>query len=70
MAHLRDEVYLPDEANRATYDALYAEYVRLHDLFGRGLDPAMKRLKRLRLDAKAASAAIPTSATRTAISSR
>jgi L-ribulokinase len=70
MAQLRDEGYLPDEANRATYDALYAEYVRLHDLFGRGLDPVMKRLKRLRLDAKAASAAIPTSVTWTAISSR
>jgi L-ribulokinase len=55
MAHLRDEVYVPDEANEATYDLLYAEYVRLHDLFGRGLDPAMKNLKRLRLDARAAS---------------
>jgi L-ribulokinase len=58
MAHLRDEAYVPDGANRAAYDVLYAEYVRLHDLFGRGLDPAMKTLKRLRLDAKAAIAPI------------
>jgi len=29
MAHLRDEAYEPIEANRRTYDLLYAEYVRL-----------------------------------------
>ena len=50
MAHLRDTVYLPVDADRAAYDVLYAEYVRLHDLFGRGIDPAMKTLKRLRLE--------------------
>ena len=33
------------------YDALYAEYVRLHDLFGRGGDPVLKTLKRIRLEA-------------------
>ena len=49
MAHLRDEVIEPDPASLATYDVLFAEYVRLHDLFGRGIDPAMKTLKRLRL---------------------
>ena len=27
------------------YDELYAEYRRLHDLFGRGEDDAMKRLR-------------------------
>jgi L-ribulokinase len=51
MAHLRDEVYTPDAADSAIYDVLYREYVRLHDMFGRGLDPAMKTLKRLRLKA-------------------
>ena len=51
MAHLRDEVYEPNDANREAYDLLYGEYVRLHDLFGRGGDPAVKRLKRLRLEA-------------------
>jgi L-ribulokinase len=55
MAHLRDERYEPDPANRAAYETLYREYVRLHDLFGRGVDPAMKTLKRLRLEVKDAS---------------
>jgi L-ribulokinase len=54
MAHLRDEAYEPIEANLEGYDILYGEYVRLHDLFGRGLDPAMKTLKRIRLLAAAA----------------
>jgi L-ribulokinase len=51
MAHLRAETYRPNPSNRRVYDALYAEYVRLHDLFGRGGDPALKTLKRLRLEA-------------------
>ena len=49
MAHLRDGAFAPIEANVAIYDRLYAEYVRLHDLFGRGVDPAMKTLKAIRL---------------------
>ena len=53
MAHLREGSYEPIEANRRVYDVLYAEYVRLHDLFGRGGDPAMKTLKRVRLQAAA-----------------
>jgi L-ribulokinase len=51
MAHLRDERYDPIEDHRRVYDELYREYVRLHDRFGRGEDPALKTLKRLRLDA-------------------
>jgi L-ribulokinase len=51
MAHLREGAYEPIEANRQVYETLFAEYVRLHDLFGRGGDPAMKTLKRLRLQA-------------------
>jgi L-ribulokinase len=54
MARLRDEAFEPTEANREPYDVLYGEYVRLHDLFGRGGDPAIKTLKRLRLEATAA----------------
>ena len=50
MAHLRDEVFVPNEANGPVYDVLYREYVRLHDLFGRGAEPTMKTLKRLRLE--------------------
>ena len=50
MAHLRDEVFTPNEANHRTYDVLFREYLRLHDLFGRGVEPTMKTLKSLRLE--------------------
>ncbi len=53
MARLSDQAYVPDPASRPAYDLLYGEYVRLHDLFGRGGDPAIKTLKRLRLQATA-----------------
>ena len=53
MARLREERYVPIEQNRLVYDRLYGEYVRLHDLFGRGGDPALKTLKQLRLEALA-----------------
>ena len=45
MARLRPESYGPDQAHRAVYDRLYAEYVRLHDLFGRGGLEVMRTLK-------------------------
>ena len=52
MAHLREEAYQPIEENMRVYDVLYDEYVRLHDLFGRGGVPSMKTLKRLRVAAR------------------
>jgi L-ribulokinase len=54
MAHLGDEVYRPDAAAHAVYNLLYEEYVRLHDLFGRGAAGTMKALKRVREHASAA----------------
>ncbi|MCX7668839.1 MAG: ribulokinase [Anaerolineae bacterium] len=54
MAHLRAEVYTPDPAARAIYDRLYAEYVILHDHFGRGANDVMKRLKALRAEMRQA----------------
>ncbi len=48
MARLKDEVYRPIPANRKIYDRLFAEYVRLHDYFGRGENNVMKTLKRIR----------------------
>lgn len=51
MAHLRDEVYLPILAHKEVYDRLYAEYVLLHDYFGRGENDVMKRLKVLKAEA-------------------
>ena len=54
MARLKDEAYRPDPIAQATYDVLYGEYLRLHDLFGRGGDDVMRVLRRLRDEAKSA----------------
>ncbi|MEN4042850.1 MAG: ribulokinase [Anaerolineaceae bacterium] len=48
MARLRDESYQPVAAHKAVYDQLYAEYLALHDTFGRGQNDVMKRLKALK----------------------
>lgn len=53
MARLRDEHYEPVPEHHAVYEQLYAEYVRLHDTFGRGENDVMKRLKALRARIKA-----------------
>jgi L-ribulokinase len=53
MARLKDRVFEPIEANRVAYDALYREYVKLHDYFGRGGNNVMKTLKALRSQARA-----------------
>jgi len=45
MAHLADTRFRPDPGRHAVYDELHAEYLRLHDLFGRGGDGVMKTLK-------------------------
>jgi L-ribulokinase len=50
MARLRDEAYQPIVENKRVYDQLYAEYVTLHDYFGRGTNDVMKRLKALRAE--------------------
>jgi L-ribulokinase len=51
MAHLKAETYKPIPENRKVYDALYAEYVRLYDYFGRGDNNVMKTLKQIRDEA-------------------
>jgi L-ribulokinase len=48
MAHLKDEVFIPNAAHKPAYDALYAEYVRLHDYFGRDANSTIKRLRAMR----------------------
>ena len=50
MARLRDEMYDPNSEAKMIYDRLYAEYVTLHDYFGRGANDAMKRLKGLKAE--------------------
>jgi L-ribulokinase len=48
MAHLKDEVYFANPDNQQVYEKLYAEYVILHDHFGRGANDVMKRLKNIK----------------------
>jgi L-ribulokinase len=48
MARLKDEKYTPIPEHQAVYEQLYAEYLLLHDYFGRGANDVMKRLKRIR----------------------
>ncbi len=48
MARLGDTFYVPHAEHAGTYDSLYREYLRLHDLFGRGGDDVMRTLRELR----------------------
>lgn len=52
MAHLKDVVYSPNPQNQAVYEKLYADYVVLHDYFGRGANDVMKRLKAIKAAAR------------------
>ena len=52
MGGVQERVYRPDAEAHAVYDELYREYERLHDLFGRGGNDVMKRLKKIRSRAK------------------
>lgn len=47
MSCLSDIRYQPDASQAAAYDALYQEYIALHDYFGRGANDVMKRLRDL-----------------------
>jgi L-ribulokinase len=51
MSHLKDEVYKPVAAHSQVYDRLFAEYLLLHDYFGRGANDVMKRLKKIKAEA-------------------
>ena len=48
MGRINSDVYQPDSARADVYDELYAEYVRLHDYFGRGENKVMYRLRAIR----------------------
>ncbi len=50
MAGVRREVFRPNARAKAIYDRLYAEYEKLHDYFGRGVNPVMKTLKTLHFE--------------------
>ncbi len=49
MAGLPARAYHPDPAAHAIYEQLYAEYLTLHDYFGRGVNEVMQRLKAIKL---------------------
>ncbi|MER7442480.1 ribulokinase [Micromonospora avicenniae] len=57
MGRVTRDAYLPDPERVRAYDALYAEYRRLHDHFGRGGDDVLLRLRTIRNTAR--SAAVP-----------
>lgn len=48
MGRSRRAVYTPDPDRASAYDALFAEYVALHDYFGRGGNDVMHRLRDIR----------------------
>jgi L-ribulokinase len=48
MGRLSRDVYQPDGPRADVYDELYAEYVQLHDYFGRGENSVMHRLRAIR----------------------
>jgi L-ribulokinase len=49
-----ERVYVPRATESARYDELFAEYVRLHDHFGRGGNDVMHRLREIRRHATGA----------------
>jgi len=51
MGRLKDVVYKPIPSHQAVYDRLYAEYIALHDYFGREGSDVMKRLLEIRNEA-------------------
>jgi L-ribulokinase len=48
MGRKQAAVWQPDAAAAEVYDELFAEYVRLHDYFGRGENKVMKTLRAIR----------------------
>ena len=47
MASSTDRVYTPNSEASVIYDKLYAEYMTLHDYFGRGGNDVMRRLRNI-----------------------
>ena len=49
---VKDDIYKPDPDAKPVYDKLFAEYLWLHDSFGRGGNEVMKRLKAIKVNAR------------------
>lgn len=54
MGRVRPDTFKPIPENKRIYDELYAEYLQLHDYFGRGGNDVMKRLKLLKSEVSSA----------------
>jgi L-ribulokinase len=52
MGKIRSESFRPEASASRMYDRLFAEYRILHDAFGRGAMPVMKRLKEIRAETR------------------
>lgn len=52
MSKVKEEYFKPIPENVEVYNKLYAEYKTLHDYFGRGANDVMKRLKKIKAEAK------------------
>lgn len=52
MGHVETQTYKPIPENVAAYETLYREFKLLHDYFGRGGNDVMKRLRRIKAEAK------------------
>lgn len=52
MGHIEERIYHPIPENVLIYDKLFAEFKRLHDYFGTGINDVMKRLKKIREEAE------------------
>ncbi len=48
LGKVQEKVYLPSADQAAVYDALYKDYLTLHEYFGKGGNDVMKRLNALR----------------------
>jgi L-ribulokinase len=53
MGKVLSNVYVPDPGAAEAYDGLYAEYLRLHDYFGRGGNDVLHRLRAISTKAHA-----------------
>jgi L-ribulokinase len=53
MSKVKEAYYKPNPINVEAYKKLYAEYKLLHDYFGRGANDVMKRLKKIKAEARA-----------------
>ncbi|MFZ5967311.1 MAG: ribulokinase [Bacillota bacterium] len=52
MSKVKEEYFKPIPENVEVYNKLYAEFKILHDYFGRGPNDVMKRLKKIKAEAK------------------